>query len=148
MTQSGHTGQNLVGGLRPREGLRLFIRVGDVGPDRVPERLGIGMHPAPHLFLREQGNPALDQIQPGGAGRRKVDMEAWALQQPPSDHGGLMRPIVVEGEMHVQLCRDRHLNRIEERAEFTAALPLGSCPITWPVFTFKAANSEVVPWRR
>jgi len=62
MTKSGHTGQNLVGGLCPHEGLRLFVRVGDVGSDCVPERVGIAMPAAPQLFLREQGKPALDQI--------------------------------------------------------------------------------------
>jgi hypothetical protein len=30
-------------------------------------------------------------------------MEARALEQPPSDHGGLMRPIVVKDRMHIQL---------------------------------------------
>ena len=43
MTKSGHTGQNLVGGLRPHEGLRLFVRVGDVGLDRVPELETLGL---------------------------------------------------------------------------------------------------------
>lgn len=70
----------------------------------------------------------LVQIQPGDPGRNKVDMDAWVLQHPPSDHGGLMRPIVVEDEMNVQPRRHRRLNRVEERAEFTAALPLVQLP--------------------
>lgn len=39
-----------------------------------------------------------------------------------------MRPIVVEDEMHVQLRWDRRLNRVEKRAELTAALPLVQLP--------------------
>lgn len=80
MTKSGHTGQNLVGGLCPYEGFRLLIRVGDVGPDRVPERLGAAMHPVPQVLLGRQSKPALHQIQPGGTGRRTVDIERWVLQ--------------------------------------------------------------------
>ena len=57
-----------------------------------------------------------------------MDMEAWALEQPPSDQNGLMRAIVVENEMHVQLCWNRCLNRVEELAEFTAALSLVELP--------------------
>lgn len=59
MTKSRHARQNLVGGLCPHEGLWLFVRMGDVGPNRVPERLGAAMHPASQLFLRQQGKPAL-----------------------------------------------------------------------------------------
>lgn len=39
-----------------------------------------------------------------------------------------MRPIVVEDKMHVQLRRDPRRNRVEERAEFTAALPTVQLP--------------------
>lgn len=53
MTKSGDTRQNLVGGLRPHEGLRLFVRGGDVGSDGVPERVGTAMDSAPQLFLGE-----------------------------------------------------------------------------------------------
>lgn len=36
--------------------------------------------------------------------------------------------IVVEDQAHIQLCRNRCLNRIEELVEFTAALPLVELP--------------------
>lgn len=70
MTKSRHASQNFIDGLRPHEGLGLLVGVSNVGPERVPERLGATMHPAPKLFLGEQGKPTLHQIQPGGAGRR------------------------------------------------------------------------------
>lgn len=128
MTKSSDARQNFVGGFRPHEGLGVLVGVSDVGPDGVPERLRVAMDPAPQLFLGEQGKPALHQIEPGGAGRREVHMEARSLEQPPADHGGLMRPIVVEDEMHVQLSRDRGLNRVEELPEFLRALPLVQLP--------------------
>jgi len=128
MTKSSDARQDLIGGFGPHEGLGLLVRVRNVGPDGRLKCLGAAMHSAPQLFLGEQGKPALHQIQPGGAGRCKVDMEAWALEQPPSDQGGLMRARVVEDEMPVQLCRNRCLNRVEELAEFTAALSLVELP--------------------
>ena len=72
MTKSGHARENLVGGLRPHEGLGLLVRVRNVGPDRSLECLCAAMHSAPQLFLGEQGKPALHQIEPGGAGGREV----------------------------------------------------------------------------
>lgn len=148
MTKSSHACQNLIGGFRPHEGRRLFVRMGDVGPAGVPECRRAAMYPAPQLFLGEQSKPALHQIQPGGAGRREVDMEARALEQPPSDAGRLMRPIVVEDEMHVQLRRDCRLNRVEERAEFTAALPLVQLPDHLARLHVQRCKQRGVPWRR
>lgn len=90
MTTSSYARQNLIGSFRPHEGLGVLVCVGNVGPDDRLERLDTAMHPAPQLFLRQQGKPALHQIEPGCAGRREMEMEAWVLKQPPSDHGDLM----------------------------------------------------------
>lgn len=122
MTKSSYARQNLIGGFRPHEGLGMLVGVGNVRQDGRWERLRAAMHPAPQLFLRQQGEPPLHQIEPGGAGRREVHMEARSLEQPPLDHGGLMRGIVVEDEMHVQLSRNIRLNRVEELAKFPSAL--------------------------
>lgn len=128
MTKSGDTGQNVISGLCPHERLRLFVGVSNVGPDRVPERLGTSMHPAPQLFLGEQRKPPFHQIEPGGTGRGEMHMKAGALQQPAADEGGLVCAIVVEDQVHVQLGWNRRLNRIEKLTKFAAALPLVQLP--------------------
>lgn len=82
------------------------------------------MHATPQLPLRQQPEPALHQIEPRPAGRREVEKEAWSLEPPPSDHGGLMGSIVVEDARPVQRSRDSCLNRVEDLAKFPRALPL------------------------
>ncbi len=128
MTKSSDARQNLISGFRPHERLGMLIGVGNVSPDGRLERLCAAMHPAPQLFLRQQGEPTLHQIEPGSAGWREVHVEARSLEQPPSNHGGLMRAVVVEDEMHVQLCRDCRLNHVEELPKFSGSLPLVQLP--------------------
>lgn len=128
MTKSSDAHQNLIGGFHPHEGLEMLIGVGNVSPDGRLERLCAAMHPAPPLFLRQQGEPTFHQIEPGSAGWREVQMEARSLEQPPSNPGGLMRAGVVEDEMHVQLCRDCRLNHVEELPKFSGSLPLVQLP--------------------
>jgi hypothetical protein len=77
------------------------------------ERLGTAVHPTPQWFLRQQPEPALHHIEPGRAGRREVEMEAWSLEEPALDQGRFVRPLVVEDQMHLQLSRDIRLNRVE-----------------------------------
>ena len=53
MTKSGDAGQNLVGGLRPHEGLGLRVGVSNVGPDGRLEGVNTGVHAAAQLALRQ-----------------------------------------------------------------------------------------------
>ena len=51
--------------------------------------------------------------------------------------------------MKVQILRDSCVNRVQELAKLNGAeMPSMALSITFPVFTLRAAKSEVVPWRR
>jgi hypothetical protein len=82
MTKSSHAGQDLVGGLRPHEGLRGGIAEPDVGKDRGLEGPRAPVGGALDLFVGEQGEPAFDEIEPGTTGRREMKMEpGWRASQ-------------------------------------------------------------------
>src|SRR5450755_1407322 len=86
------------------------------------------MNAAPNLLLRERRKPALDQIDPGGAGGRKVNVKAWTLSKPATDRCGFVRAVVVEYQMHIQIAGHRLVNRIEKLSELQAAMP----PVEFP----------------
>src|SRR5207237_7036867 len=69
-------GEDLVGRLDLDERLGLFIVGGEVEPDCVLESAGAAMSAAPKLLLSQGGEPPLDLIDPGGIGRREVEVEA------------------------------------------------------------------------
>lgn len=49
--------------------------------------------------------PAFQRVQPGGAGGREVQLEAWMLLQPLLDHQSLVSRAVVQDLMQIQFCR-------------------------------------------
>lgn len=114
----------------------------DVVPDGGLEGSDAGMHAPAQLAFGEQREPALHQIDPGGAGGREVQMEARPLQQPLADQGRFMRAIVVEDQMHVQLCGDRRLNRVEELPELSRPMPLMELPNDAAGFDFQGGEER------
>ena len=58
-------------------------------------------------FRRDLREEALDQIEPGGARRREVQMEAWMLGEPGLHRGRLVRPVVVDHQMQGEVLRRR-----------------------------------------
>ena len=60
--------EDVVGGLGPAEGLGIGVVRVDEGLDVVLELLGGAVHAAPDLLFGEQGEEALDLIEPGRAG--------------------------------------------------------------------------------
>src|SRR5512145_566247 len=99
MTKSGDTREDLVGGLGPDERLRRFVVHGEVSVDGCLEFASAAVDTAPELLLREQGEPALDQIDAGRALGGEVQMIAGALREPPLDQGRLVGRVVVDDEM-------------------------------------------------
>ena len=74
--------EDLVGGLGPDEGARVFVpmrqSVADVGVELAHRTVDA----APQLAGGQLGKPALDEVQPGGAGGGEAEHEAqWASSQ-------------------------------------------------------------------
>jgi hypothetical protein len=61
----------------------------DVLPDRGFEGLGAAVRAAAELLLREEAEPAFDEIDPGCADGREVQMVARPLRQPVRVRGVL-----------------------------------------------------------
>ena len=91
--------------------------------DRVMQRGDAAVDAAAELPLGEQGEEALDLIEPGGAGRGMVDVPVRALEQPVAHGRGLVGGVVVHDEMDVDIGRDICLDRIEEAAELSRPVP-------------------------
>src|SRR5690606_9229714 len=86
-------------GLGPAERLGVFIPDSEVAGDCVLE-LADGIEAAaPDGLAGDEGEPALDEVQPGGAGGRKVDVEPGMGGEPVLDGGMLVRAVVVADQM-------------------------------------------------
>ena len=79
------------------------------------------MHTPAQLLIREQCEPTLHQVQPGGAGWREVHMEPGTSGKPVPYQCRLVGSVVVGNQMHLQVGRHLALNCIEELAELGAA---------------------------
>src|SRR5262245_35834240 len=96
----------------------------DVLGDGLFELPGAAVNAPPELLLRESREPALDQIDPGRAGGREVDLEAWMPGEPPMNQGRLVRAVVVQDVVHRQARRHGRVQRLEERAKLAGAMPV------------------------
>src|ERR1700761_396871 len=114
--------QDVVGGCDPPEGFRIGVVLIEEGVDRGLQFLDAAMHTAPDLLLGQQGEEALNLVQPGTAGRGQVDMPARALGQPVADQSGLVRGVVVPDQMHIQPSRYCGLDLVAELAELSGAM--------------------------
>jgi hypothetical protein len=74
-------------------------------------------------LLRDFGEEALDEIEPGGTGRREVQMEAAMIGEPALHRGRLVRPVVVEHEMNIQMPLHAPVDTLEELDELFRAMP-------------------------
>src|ERR1700676_1662459 len=94
----------------------------DVAADGLFQLGSRAMDATPKLFFSECCEPAFDQVEPTGGGRREVQMEAGPLGQPCADQFGLVGSVVVQNQMHVQLRRHVLLDGIEEGAKLGGAV--------------------------
>src|SRR6476660_3661110 len=78
---------------------------------------------APRLMLfGQQGEEALDLVDPGRRCRREVLMPAGALGEPVADRLRLVARCVVHDDVHVEANRNVALDLIEELAELLGAM--------------------------
>src|SRR5208282_3115648 len=86
---------DLVGSFGPAEGLGVAVPVGQEAGDGLLEACDADETAAPGGLAGNQREPALDQVQPRGAGRGELEMQAWVGGQPLFDHGMLVGVVVV-----------------------------------------------------
>ena len=83
-------GEDVVGGFGPTEGTWVGPDTVDVAPNGLLEFLGRAMDSASELPFGQECEEALDLVEPGGAGRRKVDMPARMAGQSTLNGGRLV----------------------------------------------------------
>ena len=78
------------------------------------------------LFFAEQGEPALDEVEPRGAGRGEVHVKSRMAHEPPSYAWRFVRAVVIEDQMQVEI-RGRRRRSSRE----TAGTPGAMAPMTF-----------------
>ena len=84
--------------------------------------LGGAMDAAPDLFVGQQPEPALDLVEPGGAGGCEMGLPARPFGEPVADRLGLVGPVVVHDDVDVEISRDVRLDEVEEFAELSGPM--------------------------
>src|SRR5487761_2448725 len=86
---------------RPNERLRAFVMFGHEISDR-PLQFGNAAKGSTLKSLsRDLGKKALDGVEPRGAGRGEMRMEAWMRFKPGFDKRMLVGRVVIHDDMHV-----------------------------------------------
>ena len=86
----------------PNERLGLAIPFSDEGVNGFDQVGNTGEAAASHRLAGEFGKPALDQIEPAGAGRNKVNLDPRALGEPALDARLFVGAVVVEHQMQFE----------------------------------------------
>jgi Transposase len=94
---------DLMGGFGPAEGFGIFVPVGQEAGDGLLQARDAVEAAAANGLRGDQAEPALDQVEPRGAGRGEVQMEARVRDQPLFDRGMLVGSVVVADQMQLQL---------------------------------------------
>src|SRR5215472_4156239 len=74
-------------------------------------------------LVRELGEPALDQVEPGRAGGDEMQLEARMLCQPSLDLGVGVGAVVVEDQMQLQILGELALQTCQELQELLVTMP-------------------------
>src|SRR2546425_4787535 len=128
MTKARDACQDLVGCLRPHEGLGALVRDLDVAANGGFQLTRAAMDAPADLLLRQRGEPPLDEIDPRAPRWREVDMEARMPRQPAVDQRRLVGAGVVDDEMNRERLGDGVIDRIEERAKLARPVALVELP--------------------
>lgn len=98
-------------------------------------------------LLCEETKPPFDLVEPGGVGWRVVDVEARPLRQPQPHFGMLVRGVVVDDQMDVQVFGHSLIDVLEKAEKLLMAVARPTLGEDSPEATSRAAKSVVVPWR-
>ena len=75
------------------------------------------------LLLGDEPEEALNEIHPGSPGRSEMEMETGPFGEPVADQGSLVRSVVVEDQVDVEVFGYGFLDSVEELPELDRAMP-------------------------
>ena len=105
------------------------------------------MNPAPELLFGQEREGALDLVEPGGAGRREVDMPAGMPGQPALDGRGLVGGVVVHHQMDVEVAGHLGFEGPQELEELPAAVARKALADDLAGGDVQRRKERRVPWR-
>src|SRR4029079_13002145 len=142
-------GDDVLCGGFPHEWVGVGVPVFSPGSDRIGELGDAAEHAAAQSLVGQLFEPALDQVQPGAAGRGEMQVPARPsrMGQPFGDRGRLCAD-----RLSSTTCTSRSRGTavsicLKNASTSVAAWPLRRCVWTCPVATFIAANRSTVPCR-
>src|SRR5437870_6642185 len=114
--------EDLVGGLDPEVGTRVFVPVVEPGADVAFELGDAAVDAAAEHLGGDLGEPALDEVEPGGALRDEVEHKARVADEPALDRWRLVGGVIVEDQMQLEPGRRLALELVEELLELERAV--------------------------
>jgi len=112
----------LVGGFGPDQEFGVLVVMLDKVANGVLQLQRAAVNSAPNLFFGELGEPALDEVPPGGPSGSEVQVKARAFGQPAADELGFVGAVVVQNEVYVQCCGHVRFDGVEKTAEFVGTM--------------------------
>ena len=94
-------GQDVLGRFGPGKGVLFCVVLSKVVVDGGLQIVDAGVSAPVDALCRDLGKEAFDQVEPGRACWREVQLEARVLRQPCPNLGRFVGGVVVEHEMHV-----------------------------------------------
>ena len=104
-TEAVDGGEDIVGGFGPPEWLGIGVCHGDVVTDGRFQFGGGSVNTAAQSPRGEQSKPSLNLVDPGGRGRRVMDMPMRSFGKPAADHLGLVRAGIVHNDVGIEIIR-------------------------------------------
>src|ERR1700752_3529624 len=116
-------GEDRLSALRPGERFRKVLVVSiDVGHQRGAKVRDAGEDAAMNGATLKYGEPRLDGVEPRGARRCEVEVEARMLGEPALHLVGFMRAAVVEDDVNNGCSRGSPINNVEKCDELGGAM--------------------------
>ncbi len=122
--KAGHAVENLIGSAGPDEWFRIFVVDLDESANGRLKLFDAAERAAPDPFVGEFGEPSLHQVQPGAVCGREVNVKTGPLEQPVPDESSLVRAVVIQNQVHVQLGGNLRLDRVQKPAELDRTMAL------------------------
>ena len=118
MFRTGDFFEDFVGGFGPDERLWIGIVVVQVVMDSALKFGDALEGAAADAVSRDLGEEALNHVEPGGRGRREVQMEAGMRLEPALYGRGLVSGIVVDHQMEIEIGRGLMIDQPEKAQKF------------------------------
>ena len=136
------TGEDVLGALAPDEEFRAVVVLQMVVVDGGLELVDAGVAAAADALCGDLGGEAFDQVHPGRAGWREMQLEAWVPLKPGLHLGRLVGGVVVEHQMNVTRFLHGQIDVAQKAEELLCAVTWQAFPDDQPRFDFQRCEKR------